>query len=211
VLAERSHRLSQRLVAVTAIAGLLSSACHGEFDEARQPVDNGSFGEKVHTLVCKRVAYLDDLADGGTTDVRGDAFRDICRLGLAPPSSASGKMKALLAERERLTAATDAVFPDEFLPDLQTFLTSNEFLALYDDDTSEAAIDALIGTLRLIAADDDAVGALERRGHRLGYRPLKPAMGAVRAFVSYPELHELLLTLTTAVTPAAPPAASGRT
>lgn len=196
-----SPSFAQRLVAVTAITGLVSSGCHGAFDETRQPVDNGTFGETVHTLVCKRTAYLDDLADGGTTDVRGDAYRDVCRLGLAPPASASGKLKALQAERERLAGAVDAIFPDGFLPDLQTFLTSNEFLALYDDETATAAIDALIATLRHIAADDDAVAALERLGHRLGYRPLRPAMGAVRALVGYPELNELLITLTTAITP----------
>ncbi len=192
---------SARLVAVTAVAALLQPGCHGAFDDARQPVDTGTFGETLHTLVCKRIAYLDDLADGGTTDVRGDAMRDICRLGLAPPAVASGKLKALLAERERLVAAVDAIFPEGFLPDLQTLLTSNEFLALYDDTTTEQAIDALVGTLRHVAADDEAVAALERLGHRLGYRPLGPAMGAVRALVGYPELHDLLLTLSEAITP----------
>lgn len=190
-----------RAIWFTTVASLLGVACHGAFDETREPVDIGTFGQKVHTLVCKRVAYLDDLADGGTTDVRGDAYRDICRLGLAPPDSASGKMKALLAERERLAAATDAVFPDAFLTDLQAFLTSNEFLALYDDDVSMAAVQALIDTLNHIASDDPAIAALERLGHRLGYRPLTPAMGAVRAFVNYPELHDFLLTLTSAIAP----------
>ncbi len=192
---------TQRLVSVTAIASLLSAACHGSFDETREPVDTGTFGQKVYTLVCKRIAYLDDLADGGTTDVRGEAYREICRNGFAPLDSASGALKALHAEHRKLTAATDAVFPDDFLPDLQTFLTSNEFLALYDDDVSMAAVQALIDTLRHIAADDPAIAALERLGHRLGYRPLTPAMGAVRAFVNYPELHELTLTLTNAIAP----------
>ncbi len=197
----RAHySFTQRFAAVTSLAALVSAGCHGAFDDARQPVDNGTFGETVHTLVCKRISYLDDLADGGTTDVRGDAARDMCRLGLAPLSTASGKLKALMAERERLTGAVDAVFPESYLPDLQTFLTSNEFLSLYDDDTSVAAIDALIASLRHIAADDEAVGALERLGHRLGYRPLTPGMGAVRALVNYPELHDFVLTLTEAIT-----------
>ncbi|MBZ0235210.1 MAG: hypothetical protein K8M05_22975, partial [Deltaproteobacteria bacterium] len=196
-----SRSFSQRLAAVTSVAALVSAGCHGGFDETRQPVDNGSFGETVHTLVCKRISYLDDLADGGTTDVRGDAVRDMCRLGLAPEASASGKLKALMAERERLVGATDAIFPEAYLPTLQTFLTSNEFLALYDTDRTQASIDALIATLRHIAADYEAVAALERLGHRLGYRPMAPAMGAVRAFVSYPELHDLVLTLTEAISP----------
>jgi hypothetical protein len=191
----------QRLCAVVTTAALVSVGCHGAFDETRQPVDNGTFGETVHTLVCKRFAYLDDLADGGTTDVRGDSARDMCRLGLAPEATASGKLKALMAERERLAAATDVVFPESYLPTLQTFLTSNEFLALYDNDQAQQSIDALIASLRHIAADDEAVAALERLGHRLGYRPMAPAMGAVRALVSYPELHDLVLTLTDAITP----------
>src|SRR5688500_5495964 len=128
-----------RLCAVVTTAALVSGGCHGAFDETRQPVDNGSFGETVHTLVCKRIAYLDDLADGGTVDVRGDDARDMCRLGLAPEATASGKLKALMAERERLAGATDAVFPEAFLPTLQTFLTSNEFLGLYDNDTAVIA------------------------------------------------------------------------
>jgi hypothetical protein len=195
------YSFGQRLCAVVTTATLVSAGCHGAFDETRQPVDNGSFGETVHTLVCKRIAYLDDLENGGTTDVRGDAVRDMCRLGLAPEATASGKLKALMAERERLVGATDAVFPESFLPNLQTFLTSNEFLTLYDDETAQTAIDGLIGSLRHIAADDEAVDALERLGFRLGYRPMSPAMGAVRAFVSYPELHDFVLTLTEAVTP----------
>ena len=196
-----SPSLVRRLVSVTTIVGLLGSACHPSFDESRDPVDNGTFGETVLTLMCKRIGYLDDLADGGTTDVRGDTYRDICRLGLAPPDAASGAMKALLAERELLADATDAIFPADYLPDLQTFLTSNDFLGLYDDDTATQAIDALIGTLRYLGDDGETMAALERLGHRLGYRPITPALGAVRAFVSYPELHDLVLTLTTAITP----------
>src|SRR5205085_10270993 len=103
-----SYNFAQRLCAVVTTATLVSAGCHGAFDETRQPVDNGSFGETVHTLVCKRIAYLDDLNDGdGKTDVRGDAVRDMCRLGLAPDAAASGELKALMAERERLVGATD--------------------------------------------------------------------------------------------------------
>jgi len=200
-MAARPPSLVHRLAAVVAAATLIGSGCHGSFDDSRTSVDTGTFGDTVLTLMCKRVAYLDDLADGGTVDVAGDAYRDICRLGLAPPADASGSMKALLAERDRLVGAVDGIFPEEFLPDLQTFLTSNQFLALYDDDTSVRAIDAFIEALRYLADDDAAVEAMERLGHRLGYRPLTPALGAVRALVRYPELHELLLTLTEAITP----------
>jgi hypothetical protein len=127
-----------RVVGVAAMVGALALGCHSEFDSGREEIDTGSFGTTVHTLVCKRMAYHDDLAGGGTVDVRGDGYRDICRLGLAPPAEASGHLKALQAERQLLIGAVDAVFPDGFLPDLQTFLTSNDFLGLYDDDTATA-------------------------------------------------------------------------
>jgi len=189
-----------RLTALITVATLVGAGCQNPLDETRSPVDEGTFGTTVVTLVCKRFAFGDDLADGGTTDVRGDGYRDICHDGLTPPDSATLRMKALQAERERLILATDAIFPQGYLDDLQIYLTKNDFLALYDDDTAQTSIDALIGLLRLMADDQPTVDALERLGFRIGYRPLKPALGAVRALVSYPELNELLLTLTTAIT-----------
>ncbi len=192
--------LTTRVIAAATTTALVAAGCTNPLDTSRTSDDTGTFGTTVLTLVCKRYAYADDLADGGTTDVRGDAYRDVCRQGLAAPDGATPRMKALLVERERLITATDAIFPEGFLGDLQAYLTKNDFLALYDDATTERAIDALIGMLRLMKDDPATVTALERLGHRIGYRPLRPALGAVRAFVSYPELDELLLTLPTAIT-----------
>jgi hypothetical protein len=189
-------------------AGLIAAACHAPLDTDRQPVDTGTFGNTVLTLVCKRLSYLDSRAahDAGTSatvDVAGNQYRDVCRLGLAPPSDAPVDLKALEARRDNLTPAVDAIFPEAFLPNLQTFLTSNDFLATYDapDDVAIKAIDGLIGTLRLFAKDDQATAALERFGTRLGYRPIEPGLGAVRVAVNYPGLHDLLLSLSNAVTP----------
>ncbi len=192
----------RRRIAFVAAFALLG--CHSGLED-RQPVDTGTFGNTVLTLVCKRLAYLDSLAAyqsgaATTVDVSGDTYRDVCRLGLAPPANSPDDLKALEARRDHLTPAVDAIFPDSFLPNLQTFLTSNDFLAAYDDDTATNALDGLIGTLRLFANDDNATAALERFGTRLGYRPLEPGLGAVRAAVNYPQLHDLLLSLTTAVT-----------
>lgn len=192
--------LAYRILTLATAGTAAAAACHEPFDATRTPVDNGTFGTTVLTLVCKRFAYADDLADGGTNDVRGDAYRDVCRHGGAPPATATPRMQALLLERERLIAATDTIFPDAFLADLQRYLTANDFLRLYDDEVAQTAIDSLIEFLRLFADDEDAPAALERLGHRVGYRPLRPALGAVRAFASYPELDQLLVTLTTAVT-----------
>jgi hypothetical protein len=191
------RRFALLLGCLTATAG-----CHASLDTTRTPVDTGTFGDTVLTLVCKRLAYLDSVnAGAATVDVRGDTYRDVCRLGLAPPADAPDDLKALEARRDRLTPAVDAIFPDGFLPDLQTFLTSNDFLATYDDGTAVNALDGLIGTLRLFASDDAATTALERFGTRLGYRPIEPALGAVRAAVNYPQMHDLLLSLTNAIAP----------
>jgi hypothetical protein len=183
-----------------------AGGCTPSFDSERVSVDTGTFGNTVVTLVCKRLAYLDSLGaktagTATTVDVRGDTYRDVCRLGLAPPGDAPADLKALEARRDRVTPAVDAIFPQDFLTNLQGFLTSNDFLTTYDDGTATAAIDGLVGMLRLFAADDQATAALERFGTRLGYRPIEPSLGAVRAAVQYPKLHDLLLTLTTAITP----------
>lgn len=193
-------KTSARLVALVTCYGLVTAGCHEPLDTTRTPVDTGTFGQTVVTLVCKRVSYLEDLADGGTTDVRGDTYREICREGLAPPEAAPASLKALLADFDDLVGAVDTMFPADFLDRLQAYLTSNEFLASYDDGTTTAAIDALIGLLELIAADDGAMASLERLNVRLGYKPLQPALGAVRAAINYPEMHELLLVLSQAIT-----------
>ena len=194
-----SFRRGTALVAVLAAAAT-GVACHPEFDATRESVDDGTFGETVLTLVCKRVAYLDDLADGGTTDVRGDGARDMCRTGSMAPATASGQLKALQATRPELAAAVDTIFPDADLASLQAFLTANSFLSITDDGTTTKSIDALIAALRSLAADDQAMAALGRLAPRLGYRPTEPSLGTMRALVRYPELDELILQLTTAIT-----------
>lgn len=179
--------------------------CAADLDTTREPVDTNGFGMTVVTLACKRMAYLADRGDGdGRIDVRGDAYRDVCR-GLAPPpADAPDSLRALVAERESLVRALDAALPEAMVPDVQAFLTSDEFLALHDDDTTLAAVNALIELLRF-AADDPAIApalhqALERLGHRNGYVPLSAALGAVHGVVRYPELHQLLLAITQEIT-----------
>ncbi|MCA9677351.1 MAG: hypothetical protein H6709_15785 [Kofleriaceae bacterium] len=194
-------KTSARAVALVLSYALATVGCHEPLDTTRTSSDTGTFGQTVVGLVCQRIAYLEDLTDGGKVDVRGDTYRDTCRLGLAAPGAAPGALKALLAKYDELVAAVDTMFPDGFLDTLQGYLTSNEFLATYDDGTATDAVDALIGLLRLMADDDDATAALERLNVRLGYKPLTPALGAVRTAVNYPELHQLLLVLSQAITP----------
>ena len=181
------------------------ASCDHPLESEREPVDTGSFGNTVVTLACKRIAYLDSVEafEAGVTetvDVRGDLYRDECRLGLAFPADAPNQLHALNAKRDPLVSAVDATFPEDFLETLQQFLTTDEFLALYDDGTTIAAIDSLIEMLELFAADAEFAPALERLNHRLGYLPVTPALGTARLVVSYPDMHEFLLQFTSAVT-----------
>lgn len=182
----------------------LALGCAPDLDVSRESVDTGSFGSTVVTLACKRIAYLHDREDGDArVDVRGDVYRSACRGQAPPPPDAPDALEALLAEREPLAAAIDAALPEELLPDLQAFLTSPEFLALYDDDTTTAAVDALIELLRFAAEDPEVApafhDALVRLEHRSGYAPLAAALGALHAVLRYPDMHELLREVTGAI------------
>jgi hypothetical protein len=189
-----------RTVAASSVS-LLAFGCAKPLDVEREPVDDGTFGETVLTLVCKRIGYLSDLTDGDdTVDVRGDALRDICRDGLLAPADADAALKALQVKRDDLVAAVDTIFPEAFLPDLQSYLTSNDFLALYDDGTTVTAIDSLIGMLHLFADDATAPEALERLNARVGYLPTTPGLGLVRAVANYPDLNNFLVAVADEVT-----------
>ncbi len=184
---------------------LVLSSCDYSLDGEREPVDTGSFGNTVVTLACKRIAYLDSVEafEAGvadTVDVRGALYRDECRLGLAFPADAPNELHAMNAKRDTLVSAVDATFPEDFLEDLQGFLTTTEFLGLYDDGTTIAAIDALIEMLEVFAADPEFAPALERLNHRLGYLPVTPALGTARLVVNYPNMHDFLLEFGNAVT-----------
>jgi len=193
----------RQLVATCAL--VFAIGCVDKLDTTREVVDDGTFGDALLTLACKRVAFLEDRAafergDAATIDVSGDTYRDVCRLGLAPPNDAHNPLKALLAERDDLVAAVDTMFPEDFLQTLQTFLTTDEFLTLYDQGPALTAVDKLSETLDVFAAETEMTSALARMSPRVGYRPGPSALGVVREVLAYPELHELLLVFGDAVT-----------
>src|SRR4029079_5194242 len=101
-------------------------ACAPELDETRT-ADPHSLGERVVTLMCKRIAYQAEPSDVG-----GDHFRDACHGGAAP-RDAPHALDAPLDRRPQLVAAIDTMAPEGFTADLQAFLISDGTLALYDD------------------------------------------------------------------------------
>jgi hypothetical protein len=165
------------LGAILAVLGAGLVACAPDFDGARTP-DAHSFGERVVTLMCKRIAFQAD-----PSDVRGDRYRDACNGGGVPVGAPPGLI-ALLDRRAPLVTAIDTVVPDGFTADLQAFLVSDGTLALYDDDTMSRSIASLADLLDEMAHDDAAVAALARAGVRDGYRPAAAAFGVPAALTN---------------------------
>jgi hypothetical protein len=164
------------------ILGLIAAgsvACAPDFDGTRV-ADSHSFGERVATLMCKRIAFQAE-----PTDVRGDHYRDACNGG-DPPAAADtpSPLVALFANRTSLVQAIDTAVPAAFTADLQAFLVSDATLALYDDDTMSRSIATIADLLDEIAHDDAAIAALARAGTRDGYRPPAAAFGVPAALVT---------------------------
>jgi hypothetical protein len=171
----RSHlRLAFATSAIVSAVG-----CAPDFDTTR-PTDTHTFGERVMTLMCKRIAFQAD-----PTDVGGSHFHDACDGGDPPADPTTpAPLVALFANRAALVKSIDTAVPEASLDDLQSFLTSDKVLALYDDNTMETAVVNVGDLLEEIAHDADAMAALARTGIRIGYRPPSAAFGVPGALVN---------------------------
>jgi hypothetical protein len=180
------------------------AACAPDFDGTRTS-DSNSLGERVVTLLCKRLAFQAE-----PTDVRGDHFRDACAGGDVP-ADAPPTLVALLTKRPALVKAIDTAAPDAFTGELQSFLTSDATLALYDNDTMSRSIASLADLLAEVSHDDAALTALARVATRDGYRPGAVAFGFPAALAlarssasgasGMPSLHAVLTSTVPAITP----------
>jgi hypothetical protein len=184
------------------LVACLAACAPPPFDDTRQPADTGSFGTIAATLVCKRLAYLADRANGdGTFDVSGEAYRAFCRGGGGAPANAFPEVVAFGADRARLIAALDTSFPPPLLTPLQGLLTTGGFLALYDDDTIVGATQSLADLMGEMSADAEFRAAMARLDARRGQRPPIPALGALRVVARYPALDAFLVALPPAIAP----------
>ena len=182
-----------------------SAGCEPKLDTDRQSADTGSFGTTVFTISCQRMAFERDLLDGNATvDVRGDKFRSVCRNGDTPGADAPASIVAMTGLRTPLIAALDVMFPDSYLDELQSYVTSSGFLSLYDDGTMEKSLSTLQDVLELFSTDPELAPALANLDRRPGYRPLLPALGLVRAVAAYDGLSELTKQLTSAIAEGGP-------
>lgn len=188
----RKHIRALAWVAVTAAAAGVVSGCKSDLDTSRQSVDEGTFGETLVTLVCKRIAYIEDLNDGNDrVDVRGDSFREVCRGQEEPSADAPDEIHALTAHRDRLVLAVDTMWPESMLDDVQAFATSDAFLAAYDDGRIEDGMIALRDILEQVSGDVEMLQVIEALALREGYTP--GATGALASILSSPDLRDVLL------------------
>lgn len=160
-----SMRLQLFMLAAT-VAG-----CAPPFDPTRVPADPGTFGQRVVTLMCKRLAYQADRSD-----VSGSTYRDACKGG-PMPDDAPGTLLAIAANRDRLVTAIDHVVPADVYDPLQAYLTSEAILSLYDDDTMSNSIASLGSMLIEMGSNTDAMAAFARMGIREHYRAAPYAIG----------------------------------
>jgi hypothetical protein len=186
------------LMAAAAATGAVSG-CAPDLDTSRDSVDKGSFGETLVTLVCKRIAYMEELEDvedgtdsDGRLDVSGERFRATCRGLEEPPADAPAEIHAIAAHRARLITAIDAMWPQPMLDDVQEFATSDEFLAAYDDQTIENAMIALRDMLQELTGEShtDMLQVFERLSLREGYTP--GTSGTLASILSSPDLDDVL-------------------
>ena len=155
-----------------ALATLALGACAPEYDTTRTGIDPGTFGHRVVTLMCKRMAFQAD-----PTDVSGDKYRDACRGDIPMPGDAPATLVSLAANRARLERAIDFVVPTDVYDPLQLYLTSPDVLAIYDDDTMSKSIASLADMLGEMSVDGEAMGAFGRMGPSTATAPRRRPSG----------------------------------
>ncbi len=161
---------------------LVAASCAPPFDPDRTESDPGSFGHHVVDLMCKRIAY-----EATPSDITGALDRSTCNGGDlradAPPTLA-----ALIGDRPETVLAIDTAVPPAQNDALQAYLTSDQVLALYDDETMSRSIQSLGDMLSEFGDDPEAMVALSRFGARDGYRHPDVAMGQLAPIVNAPEV-----------------------
>ncbi len=174
-------------VRVAVCGTLLISAlsCNHSFDTERRVSVRGSLGEEVYRVFCQRLA-ASELPE----DVSGAESRALCA-GEAPPETApTPRLRALAENRERSIAALDRIMPEPLEDDLDRFML--QLVPFYDppEEVLPSQTRAMGNLLADLAADDEAIAALERLSTRVGYRPLRLALGVARPLMAYDGLSE---------------------
>lgn len=168
------------------VAVVIGGACAPAFDDTRTDSDPGTFGHHVVDLLCNRLSFEAD-----PTDVSGSSNRDTCHGGELQPG-APITVAALIGDRPRTVAAIDQAVPPDQTDALQLYLTSDDVLSAYDDNTMANSIQSLGDLLSELGDDPDAMVALTRFGARDGYRQPDVTLGQTATLVNAPEITPVL-------------------
>jgi hypothetical protein len=173
-------RLARR-VGFAAVVLVASLGC-SSFDTTRTPADTLTLGQEIVYTFCMRMA-----SDAFPNDVSGLRWHGVCRATDTPPMDTPPRVTALLHNRDRLARALDSVMPPMTHDDLGNFL--GDMLPFYDPPRERLPTNTrlIASLLESVEADSDALGALARIGSRVGYRPLRLALGTIRPILSYPD------------------------
>lgn len=165
---------------------LALGSCSHELDTERAVPARASLGAEIYRVFCKRIA-----ASELPTDVSGQRTRSLCAGAEGPELAPTERLRAMAENRARLVDALDRTLPEELEDDLDAFMV--QLVPFYDppDERLPRQTRALAELLAHIADDDQAVAALERVSTRVGYRPLRLALGVTRPFLAYPRVAEL--------------------
>ena len=174
---------------VIGVVTLALGSCSHELDTERAVPARASLGAEIYRIFCKRIA-----ASELPTDVTGRQSRALCAGEEGPELAPTPRLRAMAENRDRLVDALDRTLPEPLEDDLDAFMV--QLVPFYDppDERLPSQTRALAELLARIAEDDEAVGALERVSTRVGYRPLRLALGVTRPFLSYPRVTELTQT-----------------
>jgi hypothetical protein len=166
-----------------ALGGGVSVQGCATFDATPPEVTHGTLGEEIYQVFCERMAAASDRSD-----VTGVRWKPVCEGRIDPPEGAPARLVALHENRARLVDALDRMLPEETTDELGRFLGA--LLPFFDtpEERLPRQTRRLADFLARLAADDDALDALERLGARQGYRPLRLGLGVTRPLLAYPEI-----------------------
>ncbi|MFT3692725.1 MAG: hypothetical protein QM831_06270 [Kofleriaceae bacterium] len=171
-----------RFAVVSAFIG-----CAPAFDDTRTDSDPGTFGHHVVDLLCNRLSF-----EANPTDVSGSLDHDVCHGGDDLRPDAPVTLEALIGDRPRTVAAIDEAVPPDQTDALQLYLTSDDVLSAYDDNTMANSVQSLGDMLSELGDDPDAMVALTRYGARDGYRQPDVVLGQTSVLVNAPEITAVL-------------------
>lgn len=175
-----------REIATLACLSAAFLSCHDGFDDERRADERGTLGEEIYEVFCKRMAGA-EVPD----DLTGERSRALCENLVPPDAAPTPRLQAMAENRDRIVDALDRTLPATLEDDLNDFML--RLIPFYDPPREQlpSQTRALGNLLADIAADDAAIGALERLSERRGYRPARLALGVARPVMAYPEFREL--------------------